>query len=168
MKVTTTQPSPELLLIADAKLWLRISGTDEDTVIDDLIDSSRALIEGWCSCSIGTQTKVLTGYFCHDFELPFGPVQSITTVKREVNYIYEAETVNEGYRYLNDTLREFYAGDYQITYLAGYTSDTLPKGLRNAWLELIAYSYVNRGDSNGSIPQSIKMKLNPYKRTFGI
>lgn len=171
MKVTTTQPTDDLVLLplATVKDRLRISGTDNDDVLTALISETRSLIEGWCSCSIGQQTKVLTGYLTHDFDLPYGPVISLTTVTKENgSYTYDAQTVNDDYRYINDSFIVLGDGNYSITYEAGYVEDDIPQGLINAWIELIVWCYVNRGDTNEQVPAMLKKKLNPYKRTFGI
>jgi len=55
VRVSTTGPEP--LLLTDAKLWLRVDGTEEDKLIEDLIMAARQYAETFCRRSF-TQGEV--------------------------------------------------------------------------------------------------------------
>lgn len=52
----TVPPTGALLSLADAKVHLRVDGTDEDDLIEALIDGVTDQIEGYCHRSLLTQT----------------------------------------------------------------------------------------------------------------
>lgn len=94
-----TPPAMEPVTLAEAKLHLRVDGTDEDALITSLIRSARLLCEQWCGRAFLSQTWDLwlddfpPG--CHQFprnlypsggaaaaiELPMPPLASITWIK---------------------------------------------------------------------------------------
>lgn len=165
-KVTTAVAS-ELLTAADIKDAMRITFTDDDTLLGDLIKAARQAIEKHCSISIGTQTITstldLNGW--EEIELPFGPVQSITTVTYKSDFAtYSAAIASEDYDtdgvdYL--TFTPFTSGRWKIVYQTGYS--TLPDDLKSFWIRLVTFYYENRGDS-GKIPDYLQKELINYKR----
>lgn len=56
----TTAPAAEPLLIADLKAFLGISGTDDDTLLTDLIEQARQEIEDATGIAMITQTWTMT------------------------------------------------------------------------------------------------------------
>ena len=80
----TVAPSVEPVTLAEAKLHLRVDGTDEDSLITALIVAARQAAEHETGRSLVTQTLRLTlDAFPADggIELLRGPVQSITQVQ---------------------------------------------------------------------------------------
>ena len=77
-----TAPSAEPLLLADVKTRLSISDDLDNTDIASFISAAREQAESYMQRSIITQTvEIALDVFPSDIELPFSPVQSITSVK---------------------------------------------------------------------------------------
>lgn len=165
-KVTTGVTS-ELLTASDIKDAMRITFTDDDTYLGDLIKAARQAIEKHCSISIGTQTitSILDVNGWEEIEIPYGPLISLTTVSFKSDFdTYTAAVVSEDYD--SDgvdfaTFTPFTSGRWKLIYQAGYT--TLPDDLKNYWIRLVSWYYENRGDV-GKIPEAMKSDLINYKR----
>lgn len=162
---TTTEPTFEPLMLQEVKDHLRIDSTDEDALLDALIQSARGYLEGLLGRVIPEQS--VTAYystFCDELILPrAAPLQSVTSVKYldtdgalqtlGTSYydVYTWRTPGEvrladGYSWpstqtgVTDTVR--------IEYVAGWGSPQLvPSAIRQALLLLIAHWYENRESS---------------------
>jgi hypothetical protein len=154
-----TNVTTELITKAQVKQRLKIEHEDEDTMIDELIKESRSLIENFCGISIGEQERVVTAELDREYYIPFGPVSEI----------YSAEIdgdESDRYELDGNVFQPAVGGKWKLSYICGYTATTLPLGLKSAWMDMVGYLYENRGDM--SIPISIKQKLNPFTRNYGI
>ena len=164
-----TPVSTEVISLAQAKARLRVDSSDDNDTITAIISEARSLIEGFCGISIGEQERAVKADVCELFQIPYGPVTSVDAVNlydsTDDDYTDEL-TAGDDYRIINDLYKPYKAGETKIEYTAGYTSESIPTGLKNAWYSLIAHLYENRGD--GGIPVDIRQKLNPYTRNFGI
>lgn len=139
-----TDLSTEPVSLADAKLWMRIVDyTSDDALITSVIKSSRILLEQYTGLSFGTKTIETTFDITKESELPYGPVQSVTSVYRRDDESWTLMTANSDYWLINDTLKVAYPGLYKVTYQAGYT--TLPEGLKTDIKVITAWQYENRG-----------------------
>lgn len=79
-----TAPASEPVTLADAKLHLRVDGTDSDTMITALIKAAREYCEGYQNRALITQTweLVLDAWPSENYiEVPLPPLQSITSIK---------------------------------------------------------------------------------------
>lgn len=78
-----SDPATEPLSLAEVRTFLRIDGADEDSLLDELIATSRMLAEEVTGKSMITQSWKIAYDDCAPAEvmLPYGPVQSITSVK---------------------------------------------------------------------------------------
>lgn len=185
---TTVGPLVEPVDIDDiAKVDLKVDSTEEDELITILIQAAREYVEDRTQRSLITQTRVMKlDYFPRSTELtlPFGPVQTVTTIE-----YYDS----------NGDLVPLAAGDYWvdvdskiarvviknswpstfdqpnavvITYECGYglTGDDVPAPLRKAILLLVGHFYENRqnvivsGSPTGvvEIPFGAEVLLAPY------
>ncbi len=96
-----SEPSSEPVTVDEAKTHLRVTGSGEDTYIENLIKVARRMCERYAGISFITQTRVVKlDYFpsClpQEIELPYGPIQSISGTD-------QAETPNTlGVSYIND------------------------------------------------------------------
>jgi uncharacterized phiE125 gp8 family phage protein len=164
--VTTELLSRESLV----KPYLKISHTDEDSLLDVLITASRQMIEKWCGIAIGEQERQWIIDASCETEIPYGPVTSVDAVEYKTADGYEAKTLDDDYEVEDGarfpTFKPLTEGRWKVDYTTGYTSDTIESELKTIWLKLIAHLYVNRGDSGGTIPTDIKYALNPYKRNL--
>lgn len=164
----TTEVSSELMSVADAKTHLKITHTDDDTYLGELVASTRKELEEYTTRSIGSQVRVWTvdvGAYVETL-IPYGPVNTLTTVAEKTDY-NTYETLTQFTDFDTDgqadmTFVPFWTSRYKLTYTAGYT--TLPEGLKAAWLNEIAYRYEHRGDEQISgVCEATKVLANPYK-----
>lgn len=77
----TTDLAAEPVSLAEAKEYMEIDFSDFDDLITSLIKSARLASEQFTGLSYGAKTISLTAKNECEFQLPLGPVQSITSVK---------------------------------------------------------------------------------------
>ena len=171
----TTDSSAEPISIAEAKVHLRVSHSDDDTYILNLITACRQSIELSTRRSLGESqtyeayyTKFPTTY-CK-LNIPNPPMVSVTSLKYYDNlnslvtvdsskYIAEDSGSNNAFVAMKDgfsspTLTKSRVAPVIVTFTAGYT--TLPKPLHQAILMLVAHYYDTREPvSFGEIPYKI-------------
>jgi uncharacterized phiE125 gp8 family phage protein len=149
-----------------------IEFNDDDTKLMDIAKSSREVIENYTGVSMASKTyKAILRNDCGGIEIPFGPITSLTNIK---DVDGNALTANTNYTVRGNKFKwiDFPCSCYlEVNYVAGYTKDNIPAGLKRAWLEQIAFDYVNAGDQQQqyaaatvSICESAIEKAAPYKR----
>lgn len=177
MKVSTEQvsevtpPSVEPVSIAEAKLHGRIPGTSEDTIVSTYIKAARRYCENYLQRALAQRTlRANLVDFADTVELPFLPIDSITSIKYydtssptvlvtlEDNSVSPVVT-DETYSLVNNVLRRNQnqtfpavyprADAVQITYVAGYApqgspASYAPDNVKSAMLLLIQDMYENR------------------------
>lgn len=75
-------PAVEAVTLAEVKTHLRVSGTSQDAELTSYIRSAARFVERQIERSLTTRTLKLTlDSFSDAIHLPFGPVQSITSVQ---------------------------------------------------------------------------------------
>lgn len=178
----STAPPAEPLTLTETKLHLKVDISDDDDLIDGLIQAAREWVENYCRRSLVQQTlKVrLDDWNCEEIRLPGSPVQSVTSVE------YLADS--------SDTLQTLAASQYQVdtysvpprivpaasvvwpvlavgkinrvvvTYVAGYTAgsasptdyaENVPGPVKSAMKLLIGHWYDNRSAvAAGNVPPS--------------
>lgn len=153
----------------DAKNWMRIDYTDDDTLIDSLISAARQHLEKLTGRSLsnkkysvnielrGTQNEWV-------IELPYSPVICVDSVnlKEGIND-NELLTVNDDYEVIGGKLWIYAQGIYTVVYQAGYGS--IPYDLRNDILTLVAWMYENRGKKMNADP---KQSISQYPNWEGM
>lgn len=159
----------EPLSLTEAKAWLKINFSTEDALISSLITSVRVWLEQFTGKTL--TSKKYTAYitvndYGYDFDLPYGPVNSITEV-----YDKDAESVVDtaNYELYGGKLRINYNGEFKVTYTAGYGS--CPDALVQDMKRILAWSYQNRGinfagDQNAQVlgfPEFYTLNANGYK-----
>lgn len=77
-----TAPALEPVLLPAAKLQIRVDGTDEDTLITQLITLARKEVERLSNRLLITQSwdYVLDAFPASPFDIPLGPLQSVTSI----------------------------------------------------------------------------------------
>ena len=154
----TSDPSVEPITTAEAKTHLRVDHTDHDTYIDTLIQSAREYIEGVIGRALVQQTWK---YYLQDwpagdeFELPYPPLQSVTSIKYTDSD--DDETTWDSDEYEVDTDAE--PGRIILAYGETWPSTTLhPKNPIE--IEYVAGYAVDTGSSpddyRANIPEAIK------------
>lgn len=159
-----TPPAVEPVSLPEAKDHLRVSISDDDTLISGLIVGARRWCEGFRNESFITQTLELTLDEWPDdgvIELPRGPVQSVTSVEytdedgntstfAASNYVVSTASnpgrlaLKRSASWPSDTLQELEA--IKVTYPAGYgdSADDVPEEVKSAIKLLVGHLYENR------------------------
>lgn len=174
--VTPAESFP--VTLAEAKSQCRVDGTDDDTYLNALIAAAAAHVEKYTGRSLLEQTwRLTTSAFADEILLPYGPVQSVTTVA----YYDTAggdQTLATGWgldntvdpaRIVKDTDASWPATQtrfdaVRITYVAGYAEAPAP--VKHAMLLLIGHWYEHReavGESMAELPMAVDALLSNYR-----
>jgi uncharacterized phiE125 gp8 family phage protein len=171
-----TAPSAEPITLAEAKLFLKEDGSDNDALITSMIVAARTVVEGKANRSLVTQTRKLSldDFPSKEIQIYGSPIQSITHVKyydsdnvlqtlAATNYQIDI-TVEPGRFDISstgewpDTYDRFNA--VEITFVSGYGgASDVPANLKDAMYFMIGHWYENRqdvvvGKIASEIPQS--------------
>lgn len=164
-----TPPEYEPLTLAEAKLFLRVDGSEEDTLISHLIAAAREKAEGWMRRSLLTQTwKLQQQYIAGQrIKLPLGVVQSIETV--QAIRLGEAITIDEeGYDFYPESSEiavevGMDADRITVEYVAGYNDiGQIPAAIKQAILHIVAHYYHAR-ETAEDMPAEAKRMLNDFR-----
>jgi len=173
----TSTSLTEPVTLGEMKDYLRLEGftdsdestTDslwdfdlDDSFITNLISAARKKAEDFCGCSFIDHTwKVMFTNGAGDFEFPYGPVTSLTSLAYKDGQAVGTDAI-ETYGY--DFLVLDYPNSEKMTaiYEAGY--EDCPAEVCLAIKQCVAYWYDNR--NVGSIPELSLATLQPYKRAW--
>jgi len=166
--VQTSAPSVEPVTTSDQKDWMRVDGSDEDTLIGNLAAASRAYVE----MSTGRQMITATWqYKINDFPtgdivLPISPLQSVTSVQYVdtdgatqtwSNTLYTVDTASDIGRIRPNYDEDYpttrgYKQDITITFVAGYgdAASDVPDTALTA-IKLLASNWFENRESNAPI-----------------
>ena len=179
---TLTEPVNEPVSLVEAKAYLRVDNTDEDTLIGTLITAARQWVESYLDRALILRQLVLRlDTFPVEIELPQPPLSSAgTTTAISLTYTLETGTTatlsSSEYRIDRTStpgvLRQNYSGswpghlnDYNsiaVTYWAGYGSDKgdMPPAIKNAILLMVGHLFENRSAVvTGTITKPIEFAL---------
>lgn len=152
-----TEPTTEPVALLEAKRHLNLvfdtAGSyefdDDDTYLTDLIIQCRETVEQHIGVSLAPKTlRAILRNDCGGIEIPFGPILSTD----DIGDLKDAEGViitTDNYTIRGNLFKwiESPVSCYiEVNYEAGYTADTIPKALKRAILEEIAFRYNHRGD----------------------
>lgn len=162
--------SASIVTVDEVKSDLKIDFNDEDAYITDLIPLCQGHIEQFCGISCNTRTmQAVLCNFEGGIEIPYGPIQSITSAFDENGNDITTSIITNGisfkwikspnYRYIN------------LTYVAGYTSDDLPLDIKKALRMEVGFRYrfrnqeePIRGVVNPGLCDDATIYLKPYQR----
>ena len=178
-------PAVEPVSLADAKLYLRIDGPDEDELLRALITASRLLIEAASGRLMIAQTwRLVLGAWPAGgaLRLPFAPVASIAAA-RTFDAVGTATPVPAGVLSLMPNtdpavLRRDASppepgrrqSGIEIDLVCGFgpAAADVPAPLRQAMLRLVARWFENRGDdaqgTEARLPADVMALIAPYRR----
>jgi len=167
IKINSTDGS-EIVLVATAKDYIRVSTSADDNIITRMITQARIWCENYISKDIVSKTRT---YYLPEtnglFDLPFGPVSSITSVKSD-NVAIDYTVL--GLDNESIELDGGYADKVKIVYVTSGLNDSL---LQQAIMQLVSTYYDNRADFSSDqksnvepIPTNVKDILNSYKAMF--
>lgn len=174
-------PSCEPVSVDELKIFARIDGDDEDSLLESFITAVRISIEAYTwRAIIEQQWRMRLDWWPGDVvEIPRSPLISIDSVKTvnedssETTYssgnyfvITDAEpgklVIKNGAEWPSNEDR--YHGGFQIDFTCGYGSaaSNVPEGLRTAIMQWATAVYENRA-MTGTPPPEVKTILNPYR-----
>jgi uncharacterized phiE125 gp8 family phage protein len=187
MSITqTVAPSVEPVVTADQKTWMRVDGTDEDTLIGSLASAARAYVEMATSrqCITATWVLKLKNFPAGDIVLPIFPLQSITSIKYYdsndtqqtwSSALYDVDTAMEpgrvrpvsGEDYPSDV--RGYTDDIEITFVSGDgdAASDVPDGVLAA-IKILAANWFENREANTPIgltpvPMSLESLIWQYR-----
>jgi len=167
IKINSTDGS-EIVLVATAKDYMRVSSTVDDNIITRMITQARIWCENYISRDIVAKTRT---YYLPEtngiFDLPFAPVSSISSVTSD------GTAVSYSVLGLDNETIELDGGSadkVKVTYVTSGLDDNL---LKQAIMQLVSTYYDNRADFSSdqksnveSIPTNVRDILNSYKAMY--
>jgi uncharacterized phiE125 gp8 family phage protein len=175
-----TPPASEPISLAEAKLFLRIDQTVEDSLIATLISAAREAVEAGCGRALITRrVRESLDIWRRDAVggavLGIGPVTNIVAVRLIADNGAQSVIEEDRYRFegsgdrprlifesgLPATLRA--AGGIEIEYDAGFAADAsdLPVALRLATLQIVGALYEARQGDAG-VPEAARALMRPF------
>jgi uncharacterized phiE125 gp8 family phage protein len=173
-----------IITVADLKAHLRVTHTQEDTLISALRSAAISWVEEHCNIKLGSYTA--RGYL-PDWRVayfPIGPVTAITEVKYQTtadkDYTTDLTTLCTTLWYTDEitqpariafrdypTTYDYALTPVVVTFTAGYT--TMPAPVLQAIRLLVAHMYENRQEEViGTITTRLKFGLEALLNPFRI
>lgn len=164
----TVAPSAEPVTATSQKEWMRVDGSDEDTLIGNLAAASRAYIEMSTSRQMITATWVykLSEFPTGDLVLPISPLQSVTSIQYVdtagdtqtwSSALYTVDTASDVGRVRPIYDEDYpstrgYIGDVTVTFISGYgdAASDVPDTALTA-IKLLASNWFENRESNAAI-----------------
>lgn len=171
LSVSKSEPASYAVTLATVKNYLALDHTGFDDLIEDvLIPGAQDQIEQATGLILTEQ--IVTAFwdtFSGEEELPFAPYAALYTYSG-IGITVDGEEAEEDAYTITGTQYPVISGteteNLEVTYTAGYT--TIPAGLKQAVLKLIAHNFANRGDTEAAIPKEVLQMLLPYTRNLMI
>ncbi|NBT52395.1 MAG: hypothetical protein EBR05_09575 [Marivivens sp.] len=171
-----------IITVADLKAHLRVTHTQEDTLISALRSAAIAWVEENCNIKLGSYTArgYLPGFY--NSYIPIGPVTAISEVKyqttADTDYTTDLTTLNASYWFTDligqpariafrdyPTTYDYALTPVVVSFTAGYT--TMPAPVLQAIRLLVAHMYENRQEEQSGISNRLKFGLeallSPYR-----
>lgn len=150
----------EPVSLTDAKNWMRIDYTSDDTLIQGLLNASRVHLEKLTGLSFVNKliraNFELTGWTppLWMVDLPYGPLVCVDELKIKTGInTYETLTKNEDYEIIGGKVWLYTQGIYSALYQGGF--GTLPEDLADDIMALTAWQYENRGKKMNADPKAL-------------
>ena len=170
-----TAPASEPVTLAEAKLYLRVDGTNEDSLISDLIVAARMSAESWLRLSLITQSwkLVYNDYLDSEIILPMSPIVNVSSVI-VTNRDATIQTISLNNYYLNAAKNKLLFDNYvsgfsiEINYNTGYgTAPQIPQPIKYGILAHIAALYDERGlIGQENLPSQVSALYSPYREVL--
>lgn len=168
---TTVAPSATIVTLQAAKDYLRVDYSEDDTLIQSLIDTARIRLEQYAGVAMTARTLKVVAYVDEFIELPYAPINTISLVEYWDGEAWVAMAVGD-YRVLGDTYKKVYftspiMSEFRFTYTCGYA--TTPESMKTALLKMVGDLYEYRESSVESSKPSANLTtayelMKPYKR----
>jgi uncharacterized phiE125 gp8 family phage protein len=182
-----TPPADEPVTFAEALSHLKLDPGDDDAKAEAVISAARAQAESFTGTKLITQTWdwTLDGIPCY-FELPTGPVQSVSSLKYldldgteqtldPATYIVDGASIPARPQRITLAYNQIWPNTYDqanaitVRFVAGYgdSQEDVPAPIRSAILLLAAHFYERRTpigqNTEVELPLTIQSLLTPYK-----
>ena len=169
----------EILTLAQAKAWLRVTRTHEDTLIQSLLDASIKWADGACKRIFAEQDYQFYTDCFSNIELPNAPIEAITsisylaygettyTVIADTKYLLNNSAIEPTVEWIDSTytlpMLAKRHDAIKVVYSGGYTSSTLPEPVQTAILMKLNSLYDVRAEENKRWLTSAEYLLMPYR-----
>jgi Phage gp6-like head-tail connector protein len=161
----------EPITLAEAKNYLRVDYSEDDTLIEALITSARVRLEQYAGVAMTQRNLQVVAFMSEFIELPYVPIGNLLSVEYWNNT--EWLELEEGdYNVIGTNTMKVYAvaygeGEYRFTYTCGYCDPT--PTMRTACFKMLADLYEYRESSVESSRPSANLTtayelMKPYKR----
>jgi hypothetical protein len=153
----------EPVTLPEARSWLKLDVSDDDSMVTELITAARQQCEGFLNISLISRT--VTAWLqigLDEIRLPYGPVKTITSVTN-----YKDDPI-AGYQVKYELFKALDpCTEVKTVYDAGFNG-SIPKHFKTAIKEQIAWLYTNRGDAEvtETLSPIAKKILAPYRRVI--
>jgi len=173
----TSEPSCKPVTIAEAKRQLRVDTSADDSVIERLIRTARKTVERRANVSLITQTRKVYFDEWHEvLQLPYGPVQSVSSIEYvdtdgttetvdsstyRVDLTSRVPRITEAYGEVWPTKRSV-TNSAWVTYTAGWgdNPDDVPEEARAAVFALVTHWYEYRQPvMTEGVPRDVPMSI---------
>lgn len=168
--------------LSDAKSFLRVDFTKDDSLITSLISSAVEWGERFTNSNFSQhdwegfyEDVCFTNHEIYGFlPLERSPITAVTSVEVSTSGIFSAITDfirkqrNSYDRILitqTQDIDDTVAYTYKVTFSSGYA--TLPDAIKTAILEHVAFLYENRADAPSDPPNQIKELYRPFRHVAG-
>ncbi len=161
----------ESINLAEAKAWMKVDVSDDDSVITELITMAREICETYLNISLIPRSVIaIIDNSNGNTYLPYGPVGSITSITDVNGNVISVDN----YRLQMEQFKRLAWPCFsyiRLQYTAGYT--TLPVKIKIGLMQQILYMYQHRGDEiyisrTGSIDVGLapdaESTLRPFSR----
>jgi len=179
--VEITSPTyADVISTADLKAFLRVTHSDEDTLIEAMRAAAIQHIESFCNIRLGDRTAVMyLDDFPQTMEIPVGPVNSITTIEyatgaatkdtlSTANYYVDTNRVPARITFINfPSIYQYSHQGVEITFDLGYAEAEVPQGIVHAIKLLVSHMYDMRQPEvvrpTKKLEYGLEALLNPYR-----
>lgn len=178
-----TAPTSEPISLDNTKTHLRVTGTDEDNLVESLIVAARQHAEKYLRRALISQTW---DYYLDDFKevilLQKSPVSSVTSIKYydidnaeqtlsssyyEVDTVSEPARIVEAYGYTYPDVYYDKPNAVTIRVVCGYgDEDDVPMQIKQGMYLYVNYLYDHRGDESVRPPRAIYDLWNDYRVNY--
>jgi hypothetical protein len=152
--------------LADAKKYMKVSFSDDDTVITSLIKNATAWLENYTGKSYGSRRVEITIELnAREFYELNGPVTTLHSIEQ----VGQGTFTTGEYELFGNQIKVYTSGIYYINFTYGFT--TIPEDAKNDILSITAYTYQNRGidfSNEAATPVDFPMLATQYQRRVAI